>query len=57
MPKLKLSTEQRKHLVAKFGITPSTLSEICYFRRPACKRHAEIAAYAVNELGATVVED
>lgn len=56
MPRLILSKEQRRLLLQKFGVKQSTLSEIVRFRRPTCQRHAEIASYAVNELGATIVD-
>lgn len=56
MPRLILNKEQRRTLIQKYGVKQSTLSEIVHFRRPTCQRHAEITSYAINELGATIVD-
>lgn len=56
MPRLVLTKEQRRQLAHKFNLKPATLSEIVYFKRSTCQRHAEIASYAVNELGATIID-
>ena len=56
MARLLVTKEQRRQLIQKFGLKQSTMSEIVHFRRPTCQRHAEVTSYAVNELGATIVD-
>ena len=56
MKQLVMDKEQKRKLCAEFALSPTTLHEVTYFLRPECKRHAEIANYAVNELGARVID-
>ena len=54
--KLLLTKEQKRKLVAKYAMTPTTLHEVINYGRPDCQRHAEIQNYAINELGARVFD-
>lgn len=56
MPKLLLTKDQKRKLVAKYAMTPTTLHEVINYVRPDCQRHAEIQNYAVNELGGIVYD-